>query len=67
MARSKVVSGVAVAAYEEGGVLKVGIRNKREIISGVNILVVVEDLAGISTDISRNVGGSSLFPKKIIY
>jgi hypothetical protein len=36
--------------------VKVGVRNKREIVGGVNSLVVMEELAGISTDVSRNGG-----------
>jgi hypothetical protein len=36
--------------------VKVRVRNKREIISGVNRLVVKEKLASISTDVSRTVG-----------
>jgi hypothetical protein len=52
----EMVGGVAVATKEEGSVVKVGVRNKREIVSGVNSLVVMEELASISTDVSRNVG-----------
>ena len=36
--------------------MKVGVRNKREIVSGVNSLVVMEELASISTDVSRKIG-----------
>jgi hypothetical protein len=36
--------------------VKIGVSYKREIVGGVNSLVVMEELAGISMDVSRNVG-----------